>query len=71
MLAFPWRRFVVFDAAAAIGWALYASLLGYFGGKSFEDAPWKGLLVAVGIALAVAGTIEAVRFLQRRRAAAR
>jgi membrane protein DedA with SNARE-associated domain len=71
MLAFPWRRFIVFDAAAAIGWALYASLLGYFGGKSFEDAPWKGLLVAMGIALAVACTIEVVRFLLRRRAAGR
>ncbi len=71
MLAFPWRRFIVFDAAAAIGWALYASLLGYFGGKSFEDAPWKGLLVAMGIALAVAGTIEVVRFLLRRRTAGR
>src|SRR5919202_5534500 len=35
-LRFPWRRFAVFDAASAIGWATYASLLGYLGGKSFE-----------------------------------
>jgi membrane protein YqaA with SNARE-associated domain len=29
MLQFPWRRFIFFDAAAAVGLALYASLLGY------------------------------------------
>ena len=69
-LGYPWRRFVIFDAVAALGWALYASLLGYFGGHAFEAAPWKGLLLALGIAFAVAGTIEVVRwYLKRRRAA--
>ncbi|TMM01926.1 MAG: DedA family protein [Actinobacteria bacterium] len=67
-LGYPWRRFVLFDAAAALGWALYASLLGYFGGHAFEAAPWKGLLLALGIAFAVAGGIEIVRYLKRRRA---
>ena len=69
-LGYPWRRFVLFDAAAALGWALYASLLGYFGGHAFEAAPWKGLLLALGIAFAVAGTIEIVRWYLRRRGAA-
>jgi membrane-associated protein len=69
-LGYPWRRFVLFDAAAALGWALYASLLGYFGGHAFEAAPWKGLLLALGIAFAVAGTIEVVRWYLRRRPAA-
>jgi membrane-associated protein len=69
-LGYPWRRFVLFDAAAALGWALYASLLGYFGGHAFEAAPWKGLLLALGIAFAVAGAIEVARwYLKRRRAA--
>jgi len=67
-LGYPWRRFVLFDAAAALGWALYASLLGYFGGHAFEAAPWKGLLLALGIAFAVACTVELVRwYLKRRR----
>lgn len=70
-LRFPWPRFVLFDAIASIGWALYAALLGYFGGRAFEHAPWKGLLLALGIAFAVTGGTELVRWwLSRRRAAA-
>ena len=70
LLEFPWRRFILFDAAAAVGWALYASLLGYFGGQAFEHAPWKGLLLALGIAFAVAGGVEATRWALKRRHAA-
>src|SRR4051794_36762052 len=33
---FPWRRFAAYDVVAAIVWASYAALLGYFGGKAFE-----------------------------------
>jgi membrane-associated protein len=69
-LGFPWRRFVVFDAAAALVWALYASLLGYFGGHAFENDPWKGLVLALGIAFAVVGAVELVRWYLRRRRAA-
>jgi membrane-associated protein len=46
-------------------------LLGYFGGRAFEDAPWKGLLLAFGIAFAVAGGVEVVRWYLRRRAGGR
>ena len=65
---YPWPRFAVFDAIAALLWALYASLLGYFGGKAFEGAAWKGLVLALGIAFAVTGGVEVVRwYLKRRR----
>ena len=70
-LEMRWRRFIVFDVIAGVVWASYAALLGYFGGKAFEKAPWKGLLLAFGIALAVTGSVEAVRwYLRRRRRAA-
>ena len=69
LLEFPWRRFILFDAAAALGWALYASLLGYFGGHAFEHAAWKGLLLALGIAFAVAGGVEVTRWALKRRQA--
>ena len=68
LLEFPWRRFVAFDAAATIGWALYASLLGYFGGRAFEDeGAWKGLLLALAIAFGVAAGVELVRWALKRR----
>jgi len=66
-LRYPWRRFALFDAAAAFVWALYATLLGYLGGRAFEHAPWKGLLLALAIAFAVAGGIELTRWLLKRR----
>ena len=57
---FPWRHLALFDTAAALLWALYASLLGCFGGKAFEGAAWKRLLLALGIAFALAGGVEIV-----------
>ena len=68
---FPWRRFVVYDAVACLLWASYAALLGYFGGKTFENHPWFGLLIALGVALSLGFVVEAVRHLRKRRAAAR
>jgi membrane-associated protein len=68
-LRFPWRRFALFDVVAALGWASYAAQLGYFGGRTFEHAAWKGLLLALAIALAVAGGVELTRWYLRRRAA--
>jgi membrane-associated protein len=68
-LGYPWRKFIVFDAIAGFIWGLYAASLGYFGGSAFEDAPWKGLLLAFGIAFAVTGAVELVRWYLRRRQA--
>jgi membrane-associated protein len=65
---FPWRRFIVYDAIAGAIWGSYTVLLGYFGGKSFEEEPWKGLLLAFGIALAVTAVVEVGRHVRRRRA---
>jgi membrane protein DedA with SNARE-associated domain len=65
---FPWRRFLMFDALAGAIWGAYTVLLGYFGGRSFEEAPWKGLLLAFGIAVAVTVVVEVVRHLRHRRA---
>jgi len=64
---FPWRRFAIFDAIAAVIWASYTALLGYFGGKAFENEAWKGLLLALGIAFAVTALTELVRWAMRRR----
>ncbi len=66
-LHYPWRRFVVFDAIAAVLWASYAALLGYFGGQAFEGAAWKGLIVALLSGGALTGVIEVVRWYLKRR----
>jgi len=64
-LAYPWRRFLLFDAAAALGWAVYSALLGYYGGRTFEGA-W-GLIFALTTAFVVAAGIELTRWVLRRR----
>ena len=67
LLEMPWRRFIVFDVAAGLVWASYASLLGYFGGRTFEEEPWKGLILAFAIAFGVVAAVEGIRWLRRRR----
>jgi membrane-associated protein len=67
---FPWRRFIVYDIVAGFIWATYATMLGYFGGKTFEDHPFWGLAIALGVALSAASLVELFRHLRQRRAAA-
>lgn len=64
----PWRRFIVFDLIACAIWGSYTVLLGYFGGRTFEEEPWKGLLLAFGIAVAVTAAVEVYRHVRRRNA---
>jgi membrane-associated protein len=66
-LEMPYRRFASADAAAALLWALYSSMLGYIGGASFRDSVWKPLAMSLGIAAAVALAVEAWRRQQNRR----
>jgi membrane protein DedA with SNARE-associated domain len=71
LLEMPWRKFIVFDVAAGLVWATYAAMLGYVGGRTFEENPLKGFLVAFVVALAVTGAVEAYRFLKKRGVLAR
>ncbi len=60
------RWFVGWIVAAASIWALYASLLGFIGGKTFQDDHTKAFLVAFGGAVSATLLIEAVRFVRKR-----
>jgi membrane-associated protein len=64
-LGYRWRRFLAFDAVATLVWATYSALLGYYGGKTFES--FWGLALALTTAFAIAGGIELVRWVLRRR----
>jgi membrane-associated protein len=67
LVKLPWlTRFAPFIFVAAILWALYGALLGYIGGRVFQNHPLYALLVAFGIAAAVAVGAEGARWLRKR-----
>jgi membrane-associated protein len=65
--SFSWRRFIVYDVIAGVLWATYAALLGYFGGKTFEDHPFWAIALALGIALTLGFLVEVIRHVLKRR----
>jgi membrane-associated protein len=65
-VAYPLRRFSMFDGIAALSWGAYSALVGYVGGAAFEDQPLKGLALGLGIALTVTLLVEVVRHMRRR-----
>ena len=67
LLEMRWRRFIVFDVAAGAVWASYAALLGYVGGRTFEENPLKGFLIAFAVAFGIAAGVEVYRWLKKRR----
>jgi membrane-associated protein len=66
LIGYPWRRFAVADGCAAVLWALYAFFIGRLGGRAFEDRPWIGLLVALGLTVVLSAAIEGARRLAPR-----
>jgi membrane protein DedA with SNARE-associated domain len=65
-LRMRWGRFAAFAAAAALGWASYAALMGYIGGRAFEDNPLWGLLVGFGLAALTFLAVEVARRVRAR-----
>lgn len=65
LIGYPRRSFMLGTALAGILWASYAFLLGRIGGQAFEGRPWAGLLVGLGLTVAVSGVIEAARRIRR------
>jgi membrane-associated protein len=61
-----WARFALFAAVAAMAWASYAAVIGYLGGRVFEEPLW-GLLAGFGVAFGIFAVVEAARRLRHRR----
>jgi membrane-associated protein len=68
-VGYPLRRFTPFAALAAVSWALYGTAVGFIGGAAFEEDPIKGVVLGIGLALAVTVLVEAGRHVVRRRRA--
>ncbi|WP_344237012.1 DedA family protein [Actinocorallia libanotica] len=65
---YPFRRFFLFDVLAGLSWAVYSVLVGYIGGVAFEEDPFKGLLLGLGIAIGITALVEVVRYVRKRKA---
>jgi membrane-associated protein len=68
IVSYQRRRFVIATAAAGLIWASYSFFIGRLGGRAFEDKPWAGLLLALGLTVTISAIIEAVRRLRARNA---
>ncbi|MGH2994687.1 MAG: DedA family protein [Gaiellaceae bacterium] len=71
LLEMRWRKFISFDVAAGLVWASYAALLGYVGGRTFEENPLYGFLIAFAVAIGITGAVEVYRWMRKRGAFAR
>jgi membrane protein DedA with SNARE-associated domain len=64
LIGYRRRTFIAATAVAGVIWACYAFFIGRLGGHAFQGRPWAGLLLALGIALAVSALIELARRLR-------
>jgi len=67
LIGYNRRSFMLATAVAAMFWACYAFFIGRLGGHVFESKPWAGLLLALGVVLAVSALVEVIRRLRGRR----
>ena len=63
LIRYPWRRFAVATAVAAVIWASYAFFAGRIGGKAFQNMPVVGFAVAFGGVLVISGLVELIRLI--------
>jgi membrane-associated protein len=68
-VGYPLRLFSSFDAIGAVSWGIYCTMIGYLGGKAFERDPLRGVLLGLGVALAITIVTEVTHQYRRRRSA--
>ena len=62
------KWFMRWSAIAACIWATYAAMLGFIGGRTFQDNHTKAFLVAFSMAIAATAVLEVIRYYRRRAA---
>jgi membrane protein DedA with SNARE-associated domain len=60
------RWFMKWSAIAGVIWGVYATLLGFIGGKSFQDNHTKAFITAFSIAIVATVIVEIVRHFRTR-----
>lgn len=58
------RWFMKWSAIAATIWATYATMLGFIGGRTFEDNHTKAFIVAFSMAIGATVILEIVRYIR-------
>lgn len=66
ILEFPYRRFLVLDAVAAVLWGSINTLIGFIGGTAFAENTIGAFALSFGVAVAVGGAVEVVRRMRRK-----
>ena len=68
ILHFNYVQFVIYDAIAAVIWALQAALPGFIGGSLIQDQPWLAMIFGFILSALLAGGIAlAQRWWDRRK----
>ncbi len=68
VLHFSWPRFILYDAIAAVIWAVQAAVPGFIGGSLIQDKPWLAMLFGFILSAVLAGSIAlGQRWWERRR----
>jgi membrane protein DedA with SNARE-associated domain len=58
---YPLARFSRATALAAVLWSIYTGAIGFLGGAAFAANPLLGIVVGVGLSLAITAAVELVR----------
>ena len=67
ILHFPWLQFIVYDALAALIWAIQAVIPGFIGGRLIQDQPWLAMVIGFVLSAALAVSIALVQHWWERR----
>jgi membrane-associated protein len=62
----PLRTFTSVTALAGATWATTSALIGYLGGRAFEDQPLAGIAVGIAVSLVLATVVELAHRLRTR-----
>ncbi|MEV5690875.1 DedA family protein [Micromonospora globbae] len=67
---YPYRHFLFYETAAALGWATYGALVGHLGGSALASSTWRLAVIAAVAAtgFAAAGWVMTVVTARRARA---